>query len=71
MKRQLIKEKVVGRRRFQSQVSPIESHRRAMALQVRVDRLNPFCRPRGFVFKAKSWADYEAWKKKQTNPRLW
>jgi len=70
MKRQ-VQEKNVGRRHLPSPSSPIESHRRALALQARVDRLNPFRRTRGFVFKAKSWADYEAWKQKQTNPRLW
>jgi len=70
MKRQ-VQEKIVGRRHLQSPLSPVECHRRALALQARVDCLNPFRKPRGFVFKAKSWADYEAWKQKQTNPRLW
>lgn len=51
--------------------SPIEFHRRALALQARLERLNPFHRPRGFVFKAKTREDYDAWKRQQTNPRLW
>jgi len=70
MKRQ-VQEKIVGRRHLQSPLSPVECHRRALALQARVDCLTPSRKPRGFVFKAKSWADYEAWKQKQTNPRLW
>jgi hypothetical protein len=64
-------EKVVGCRRRQMPGSPGEYHRRALIVQAGVERLNPFRRPRGFVFKAKSWSEYEAWKQKQNNPRLW
>ena len=63
--------KIVGRCQPQRAFSPAEYHRRASALQLRVDRLNPYPKPRGFVFKAKSWDDYETWKSRQTNPRLW
>lgn len=50
---------------------PVECHRRALRLQEHADRLNPYPRPRGFVFRARTWADYEAWRKAQSNPRLW
>ena len=63
--------KIIGQRQSQSTSSPLEYHQRASTLQLRVDRLNPFPKPRGFVFKAKSRAAYEAWKQKQANPRLW
>ncbi|MBI2438263.1 MAG: hypothetical protein HYV36_05575 [Lentisphaerae bacterium] len=63
--------KVIGRRQPQAVSSPAEYHRRALALQQRVNRLNPFPKPRGFVFKAESWDAYEAWKQRQSNPRLW
>ena len=64
-------EKIVGRRQSQRTFSPAEYHQRASVVQLRVDRLNPYPKPRGFVFKAKSWDDYETWKRRQTNPRLW
>lgn len=64
-------EKIVGRRQPRRASSPAEYHQRASDLQRRVDRLNPYPKPRGFVFKAKSWGDYETWKRRQTNPRLW
>jgi hypothetical protein len=35
------------------------------------DKLSPFLRPRGFVLKARAWAEYEAWRKAQENRRLW
>jgi len=62
--------KVVGKRRL-SDSSPIDFYHRALVLQKSVDELNPYPRPRGFVFKAKTWEDYELWKKTQSNPRLW
>jgi tRNA(Leu) C34 or U34 (ribose-2'-O)-methylase TrmL len=34
-------------------------------------RLARHPRPRGFIFKAKTWEDYECWRRSQTNPRLW
>jgi len=61
--------KVVGNRRRAS--DPVSCHRRALALMRQADRMCPFPRPRGFVFKARTWAEYEAWKKAQQNPRLW
>ncbi|HEY5707749.1 MAG TPA: hypothetical protein VIS96_19475 [Terrimicrobiaceae bacterium] len=61
--------KIVGKRRFPS--SPEESLQRAERLMAEADLLAPHPRPRGFIFKAKTWADYEDWKRAQTNPRLW
>jgi hypothetical protein len=61
--------KVVGKRRAPN--SPEESLRRAERLLAEADLLAPHPRPRGFVFKAKTWEAYESWKRAQTNPRLW
>ena len=61
--------RVVGSRRRDD--SPGGSYRRAALLQNAADRMNPYPKPRGFVFKAKTWADYEAWRRAQENPRLW
>jgi hypothetical protein len=66
--------KVVGKRRTSEDLTPIspeEALRRAAILQAQVDLLNPYPRPRGFVYKAKTREDYERWRKAQTNPRLW
>jgi hypothetical protein len=51
--------------------SPAEALARAERLIREADRLSPYPRPRGFVFKAKTWEDYERWKASQSNPRLW
>jgi hypothetical protein len=61
--------KVVGKRRRVQ--TPLEALRRAALLQQQVELLNPYPRPRGFVFKAKTWAEYEQWRRSQLNPRLW
>jgi hypothetical protein len=61
--------KVVGKRR--DPASPEESLRRATRLMAEADLLAPHPRPRGFIFKAKTWAAFESWKREQTNPRLW
>ena len=63
------KVKVVGKRRAPS--TPVECYRRAHVLELEVNKLNPYPRPRGFVFKARTRAEYEAWRKAQSNPRLW
>ncbi|MEW6157594.1 MAG: hypothetical protein AB1813_09185 [Verrucomicrobiota bacterium] len=66
--------KIVGKRRHSEDfrpISPEEALRRATVLQEQADLLNPFPRPRGFVFKARTWAEYEQWRKSQSNPRLW
>ena len=63
--------KVVGTRTGNQPATPAAYHQRAMALARRVDRLNPYPKPRGFVFKARTWDEYERWRAAQTNPRLW
>jgi hypothetical protein len=64
--------KVVGKRPRTDEVRSIEPEvlRRAVALQAQADLLNPFPRPRGFVFKARTWEEYEQWRRRQSNPRL-
>lgn len=61
--------KIVGKRR--PPLSPAECLHRAWRLQQQAERLSPYPPARGFVFKARTWADYEAWRRAQTNPRLW
>ena len=51
--------------------SPAEALRRAALLQAQLEALNPFPKPRGFVFKAKTRESYERWRRAQSNPRLW
>ncbi len=66
--------KKVGTRRTSDDLTPLppeEALRRATVLQAQADLLNPYPRPRGFVFKAKTREDYERWRKAQDNPRLW
>ena len=63
------KVRVVGKRR--PPATPEESFARALVLQRQLELVHPFPRPRGFVFKAKTHAEYEAWRKAQKNPRLW
>ena len=63
------KVRVVGRRG--PPATPEEAFARAQVLQRQLEMMHPFPRPRGFVFKAKTHAEYEAWRKAQKNPRLW
>ena len=63
------KVRVVGKRL--PPATPAEAFARAMILQRELDLIHPFPRPRGFVFKAKTRAEYEAWRAVQRNPRLW
>lgn len=62
--------KTVGRRR-EGVPDPVAAHRKALALARQLDKVNPYPRPRGFVFKARTRDDYEQWKAAQKNPRLW
>jgi hypothetical protein len=62
--------KIVGKRRREL-AAPAECVARAAILQRQVDLMNPFPKPRGFVFKARTWEEYEQWRKAQDNPRLW
>ena len=50
---------------------PAEYLRRAEKLIAELDQLNPWPRPRGFVRCFRTHDDYEAWKRQQSNPRLW
>lgn len=68
-KEHTVKTKIVGRIRLPG--TPAENVLRAAKLEREVQLLNPFPRPRGFVFKAKTWDEWEAWKASQKNPRLW
>lgn len=61
--------KVVGKRKRPT--TPEECLIAAERMNAEVALLNPYKRPRGFVAKFKTHEDYEAWKKKQTNPWLW
>jgi hypothetical protein len=66
--------KVVGTRRRadeMSGVTPEDALRRAAVLQRQANLLNPFPRPRGFVFMARTWEEYARWRGEQANPRLW
>ena len=63
--------KVVGVRLEHGDSRPETYRARAWRLQQHADRLNPYAKPRGFVVKAQTWAEYEAWKRAQDNPRLW
>lgn len=61
--------KIVGNRKPPS--TPEECYRRFRILQRQAEKLNPYPRPRGFVFKARTREEYERWRKSQSNPRLW
>ena len=62
--------KVVGKRR-RSPATPAEYQARAFLLQKQLEKMNPFPRPRGFVFKARTREEFEQWRRAQNNPRLW
>lgn len=68
--------KIVGKRPLHDSISadtmdPVHCLLRAVVLQKAVDQLNPYPRPQGFVYKAKTWEEYAQWRRKQANPRLW
>jgi hypothetical protein len=66
--------KIVGKRRTTQDLTPDTPEnalRRAAVLQAQAELLNPYPKPRGFVFKARTWEEYERWRKAQKNPRLW
>jgi hypothetical protein len=66
----LVRIKTVGRR---TDLVPdaVTAHRQALTLARQTDKLNPFPKPRGFVFKARTRKEYDLWKAAQKNPRLW
>lgn len=61
--------KIVGRRL--APASAADCLRHANILVRAAAQLSPYRRPRGFVFKARTYADYERWRREQTNPWLW
>lgn len=63
------KTKIVGTRRPPQ--TPAECHAAGARLFRAAVVMSPFPRPRGFVFKARTWADYERWRATQDNPWLW
>lgn len=66
--------KIVGHRQRSGEapfLTADEALRRAAVLQAQAELLNPYPRPRGFVFKARTREEYERWRKAQSNPRLW
>lgn len=64
------KVRVVGRT---SSIPATPEARALLAAQMYQDalRLNPYPRPRGFVYKAKTWEKYQQWRQQQPNPWLW
>jgi hypothetical protein len=60
--------KIVGTRKPPQ--TPEEFHARSWRLEQEIRLINPFPRPRGFVVKAKTWEEWERWRRAQTNPRL-
>lgn len=64
-----LKTKVVGQRR-----AP-ETPQERLALAAKLHRaaiaMSPFPRPRGFVFKARTWEEMEQWRRSHANPWLW
>ena len=66
--------KIVGQRAIAENLAPVspgEAFARALILQEQLERINPYPKPRGFVFKARTRQEYELWRKSQSNPRLW
>lgn len=63
------KTRTVGNRKPAS--DPKSCFERALVLQRQAELLNPNPRPRGFVFKARTYEQYAQWRQQQTNPRLW
>lgn len=49
----------------------VTANRKALALYRQMEKLNPFEKPHGFVFKARTREEYEHWKACQGDPRLW
>ena len=51
--------------------TPAECHAAAARLYRSSLVMNPWPRPRGFVFKARTWEQYAAWRAAHENPWLW
>ena len=61
--------KTVGKRLAPN--TPADRLREASMIIRAAERLNPLPRPRGFVFKARTYSDYERWRRDQESPWLW
>lgn len=61
--------KIVGSRKPPS--TPAERYARGAGLQREANLLCPFPKPRGFIYKAPRWEDWNRWRAAQENPRLW
>ena len=59
--------KVVG---YRKPSNPVEYLRESTRLYESLERWNPYPRPRGKVFKFRTWEDLEKWRQSQSNPRL-
>ena len=64
-----LKTKTVGRRKLPT--TPAEFYSVAARLYLAAVAMNPWPRPRGFVFKARTFEEYERWRAAQANPWLW
>jgi len=64
-----VKTKIVGRRIAPE--TPAECHAAGADLYRAAVAMSPWPRPRGFVFKARTWEEYERWRAAQENPWLW
>jgi len=62
--------KVVGTRNASWQ-SPEQCVLRACRLLAAARQLSPVARGAGFVFRAKTRDEFEAWKRRQPDPRYW
>jgi hypothetical protein len=60
--------KIVGK--IREPRTPEEAFRRASILQRQAERLNPIPRARGFVFRAKTWKEWEQWRADHPNLRM-
>lgn len=61
--------KVVGKRL--PPATPAESLKLAESLITEAEKLIGAVRRPPFVLKARTWEEYEAWKRRQANPRYW
>jgi hypothetical protein len=61
--------KVVGKRKAPE--TPAECHALAVRQYHAAITMSPYPRPRRFVFKARTWDEWERWRRNHPNPWLW
>ena len=66
MKNQL---KIVGKQK--ELTTPQERYALAARQYWAALAMSPYPRPRGFVYKARTWEEYHRWRASQDNPWLW